>query len=325
MKKLKAAFIGCGGRSWVHIQRLMEFEDVELAGFMDLIKTRAVEKRDRAGQGVVFEDYAEMLDSVKPDVLFVCVTPAEHGKIEYAAIDRGVHMMIEKPMAIDMKLAEDVCKKCADKNIIAAVAFQDRYLDLAEQCKEWMEGKQIGLVDGAWVGGIPGVPWWPKYSTSAGQIVEQNIHIFDMLRNLFGEAESVYCAAGRGIVKQEGYDLHDYSSAVIRMKSGVIATLYTGCYRTNEAAGFPNGLTIHAADCDIRYYLRNHVVYDSAAKSVTIMRRRDSETLMDRTFIDAVKSGGIGAVRSPYADALKTLRLTLACNESISTGLPVVL
>jgi predicted dehydrogenase len=120
----------------------VDFKDVEFVGFMDLIPERAKDKRDRAGQGAVYESYTEMLDKSTPDALYVGVTPAEHGEIEYEAIKRKIHMLIEKPMAIDNNMAEDICKKAADAKIIAAVAFQDRYLDLVAQCKEWMKGKK---------------------------------------------------------------------------------------------------------------------------------------------------------------------------------------
>jgi predicted dehydrogenase len=60
--------------------------------------------------------------------------------------------------------------------------------------KEYVTGKenQVGLVTAAWVGGIPRVPWWRTWATSGGQIVEQNIHLFDQLRWLFGDVESVF-------------------------------------------------------------------------------------------------------------------------------------
>ena len=43
----------------------------------------------------------------------------------------------------------------------------------------------------------------------------------------------------------------------------------------------------------------------------------------DRTFVEAVLTGDASRIRSPYADAVKSLAFTLACNESMDTGLPV--
>ena len=323
MAKIRAAFVGTGGRSCTHIDRLKDFGDVEMAGFMDVIPERAIEKQARAGGvGKAYEDYIQMLDEAKPDVLYVCVPPGEHGFIEREAIARGIHLFVEKPMALSMEMAEEICQSAKEKNLVTCIGFQDRYLDLVAQAREWMDGHKVGLVDGAWVGGVPGVPWYPKYATCGGQLLEQNIHIFDMLRFLFGEPASVYCSGSRGIVTGiEGYDLHDYSSAVITMESGVVATLFSGCYLGDGAPGYLNGMNIYCSDRTIKYKLRDRVTLETKTENITYWKRAaDWQTTMNRTFIDAVKTGDASAILSPYEDAIKTLRLCLACTESMETG-----
>ena len=324
MQKPRIAFVGAGGRSWTHISRLMEFEDVELVGFMDLIPERAQEKCAKAGQGKAYENYVEMLDDARPDALYVCVSPDGHGMIEREAIARGIHLFIEKPMALDRATGEEILAAAEAKNLVTCIGFQDRYLDLTEQARAWMQGRKVGLVDGAWVGGLPGPPWYPKYATCGGQLLEQTIHIFDMARNLFGEPARVYCAGGRGIIEMDGYDLHDFSSAVITMQSGVVVTIFNGCYRAGGAPGFPSGMNIHCEDCTIRYFLRDRVMFESKDEVQTFWKRgADWQTVMNRTFVDAVKTGDSSAILSPYRDAMKTLELCLACNESLETGMPV--
>jgi len=328
MAKIRAAFVGTGGRSCTHIDRIKDFDDVEIVGFMDVIPERAIEKQARAGGvGKAYKDYIQMLDEAKPDVLYVCVPPGEHGFIEREAIARGIHLFVEKPMALSMEMAEEINEAAKAKNLVTCIGFQDRYLDLVEQARDWMEGRQVGLVDGAWVGGVPGVPWYPKYSTCGGQLLEQNIHIFDMLRFLFGEPACVYCSGGRGIVTGiEGYDLHDYSSAVITMESGVVATLFSGCYLGEGSPGYLNGMNIHCSDRTIKYKLRDKVTLETKTENITYWKRAaDWQTTMNRIFIDAVKTGDASAIRSPYEDAMKTLRLCLACTESMETGKAVSL
>nr|MBQ4320432.1 hypothetical protein [Clostridia bacterium] len=197
-------------------------------------------------------------------------------------------------------------------------------LSMTERMKDYIKDKEVGLVTGAWVGGIPKVWWWRQMETSGGQIVEQNIHIYDMARYLFGEPVSVYCAAGKGIVDPEeygvpGYNVDDYSSAVIKFESGVIATIFTACY-TVQGGGMQSGMNIYCKDATVEYRLRSGVRIRDAEGAEEFPRQVDQGVIEDRTFIDAVKSGDGSAVRSPYADALKTLRLCLAANESIATG-----
>lgn len=324
MDKVRIAMVGCGGICNFHLGHLVQFDDVEYAGFMDIRPERAREKAAAAGGGKVYEDYITMLDEARPDALYICVPPDQHGFIELEAIRRGIPFLVEKPMALRMDLAHEIRDAAAAAGIVTAVGFQDRYLDIIEKAREMLKGRAVGLVDGAWLGGIPGVYWWPAYATSGGQIVEQNIHLFDMLRYLIGEPAKVYCAAGRGIVRREGYDLHDYSSAVVTFKNGVIATLFTGCYLERNVPA-KNGLHFRCADADIRYILRQSVELDTGGSVQLYRRQTDQGVAEDRAFLGAVKTGNPNGVRSPYADACKSLALTLACNESIETGREVIL
>ncbi len=324
MKKLKIAMVGCGGICNFHLSHLVLFDDVEFVGFMDILPERAQEKATKAGGGKVYDDYVTMLDDAKPDVLYICVPPDQHGFIEFEAIKRGIPFLVEKPMALNMELAYSIRDAVEKAGLITAVGFQDRYLDIIAKTKELLEEQTVGLVEGSWLGGIPGVYWWPTYETSGGQIVEQNIHLFDMLRYLFGEPTKVYCAAAKGIVKREGYDLHDYSSAVITFKNNIIATLFTGCYLGRNVPN-KNGLHFRCVDADIRYILRQSVEIDTGNRTEIFRKEVDQGITEDRTFLDAIKTNNPALVKSPYADACKSLALTLACNESIATGKEIVL
>lgn len=324
MSKTKVAFVGCGNIAKFHLSHLVLFDDIEYVGFMDIIPEKAAEKSAMAGGGKVYDDYIKMLDEAKPEALYICVPPDQHGFIEFEAIKRKIPFLVEKPMALDMKLAHTIRDKVRQTGIITAVGFQDRYLDIIAKTKELLEGRTVGLVDGSWLGGVPGAKWWSSYATSGGQIVEQNIHLFDMIRYLFGEPAKVYCAGAKGIVQREGYDLHDYSSAVVTLKNGIIATLFTGCYLGRNVPR-KNGLRIRCVDADITYILRQSVELDTGIEQALYKKEADQGVTEDRTFIDAVKTGNQSAIRSPYEDACKSLALTLACNESIRTGKEVIL
>jgi len=328
MDKVKIAFIGCGGIAGWHLSHLLGFDDVEYVGFCDIIPERAENFVKRTGgTAKAYTDYKAMLEEIKPDAVYICTPPHVHGDIEFALIERGIPFLVEKPMTLDYALAEKICNAAEEKGLITAVGFQDRYLGIIEKVKDYIKDKQIGLVTGAWVGGIPGVWWWRKKETSGGQIVEQNIHLFDMSRYLFGEPTKIYVSAGKGIVDPEtagvpGYDVEDYSSAVVTFENGVVVTLLTGCY-IRDGGGVPCGLNIYCADATIEYGLRSYVKIRDKNGEQFYRNEGDHGIIEDRTFIDAIKTGDPSAIRSPYRDALKTLRLVLAANESIETGKPV--
>lgn len=331
-EKLKAAVVGCGGISNWHFGRVRAYEDVEYVGFYDIVKEKAEKMAAAKGEGKAFDCYTCMLDEAKPDILYVCVPPDQHGTIELEAIKRGIHMMIDKPIATDAAIAEKICDMATQYNIIISVGFQDRYQDLIDSARELLAGREIGLINAVWVGGIPGVYWWRRRSTSGGQNVEQHIHHFDLLRYLVGEPVSLYTAAGKGMVKPNavnlpGYDVEDYSATAVTFRNGSVANIFTGDYMV-EGGGMEGGITFYAKDATVRYVLRNKVVFTDKNGAKEIMPKADSGELLDRAFIEAVKSGSaedLKKIRSPYFDAIKSLKFAVATNTSIDTGKAVYL
>lgn len=320
MAKVRLAFVGCGGICRFHVDNLLRIGGIDCAGFLDKFHPeKALEMMALAGSGKAFADYTAMLDEIKPDALYICVPPNQHGFYELEAIKRGIAFYVEKPMALDISLAYTIRDAAEKEGIVTAVGFQDRYLDIITKMKEFLENRMVGLVNATWIGTVPDVRWWWSYASSGGQIVEQSIHLFDMLRYLFGEPAKVYCVGIKGTILREGYDIHDYSCATVTFKSNVIASVLTGCYQNGNNLNH-NGLVIHCADADVRYTLRNCVEFDTNG-SVQLYRSTSNQGIAaDSTFLDAVRTGNPKLVKSPYADACKSLALVLKCNESLSSG-----
>lgn len=327
MSKIKVGMVGCGGIANYHADHLLKMNDVEITAVADPVEERRDNMSTRANGARKYFSHKELYEAENDlDAVYICIPPHLHTDTETTAIEKGFNIFIEKPMCLDMDKAVEVRNAIEKAGIVSAVGFQDRYLDIIEKVKEGIPGKEVGLVYGSWLGGIPGVDWWKKKETSGGQIVEQNIHLFDMIRYFFGEPSTVYSAAGRGIVRDvPGYDVEDYSSTTVTFKNGVIANLLTGCYLSSNASSRGNGLRILCKDIRIEYDLRRCVRFIDQNSTHEFITMTDQGMTADRTFIDAVKAKNPSMVRSPYSDAIKSLRLTLAANESIASGKPVYL
>jgi predicted dehydrogenase len=117
----------------------------------------------------------------------------------------------------------------------------------------------------------------------------------------------------------EGFDVDDYTTAIVKMKNGIIASVKTGCYIV-DGSYVPNGMNIYCEDATVHYDLRKTVFLKDKNGEVTYNRACDQNALIDRGFIDAVKTGDRSTIRSSYADAIKTLRLCMACQESADSG-----
>ncbi len=327
MKKIRLGLIGCGGRAGSHMNSFLQMDDVEVLAVADPIEERRNAAAKKFGCSRIYKNHTELYEKESADTLdavIIAVEPTAHTDIEEKAIEKGLHFIIEKPMTLDIGQAEKIAAGVKERKLITSVGFQDRYLDLMEIIKDELpKHKKGGLVYGAWVGGIPGVWWWQKKSTCGGQLVEQNIHLLDGLRWLYGEALSVYATSSAGIVKpgvdaSAEYDTDDHSTAVIRFRDNVTATLVSGCYTKTVRPRC--GLYIALDDMVLDYRLRNNLIITTAEGSRDIPRGVDQTYLLDRAFIDAVKTGDTSLIRSDYEDALKTLKLGFAANRSMETG-----
>ena len=303
-------------------------DDVEIVAIAEPVEERRLAGSQKTGAKRLYKDHNELFAHENHDtldVLYICVEPTAHTNIEETAVEMGIPFLVEKPMNMDVAKAEALSKKIEEKGLLTAVGFQDRYLDLMEMVKEELpRHKAGGLVYGAWIGGIPGVWWWQKKSTCGGQLVEQNIHLADGLRWLYGEPLSLYATASRGIVEpgvdgvSPEYDTDDHSTVVIRFPHNVTATLVSACYSTTvrPACGFH----ITLPDMVIDYHLRNNVTFFTENETRDVKRCNDQTYDLDRAFITAIETGDASLIRSPYADALKSLKMCFAANESMETG-----
>ena len=328
MDKLKIGLIGCGGMMNSHVNGLLKFEDIEIVAVADPLVERTEAMKGRTGAERAYKSHRELFAAEdKLDAVYIAVEPTAHDQIEETCIERGWPFLVEKPMTLDMAQAKTISEAVSKKGLVTCVGFQDRYLDIVDRVKEELKSMKVGMVYGSWLGGVPQVWWWMRKLTCGGQLMEQNIHLVDMLRYFFGEAKSVYAQYGRGLIspgefneKLPSYDTDDYSSALITFENGLIANLMSGCFVTREGSPIRNGITIVGRDKSVEYELRDNVCIYTSRETVKIKRAVDQSLLHDRAFLDAVRKGDPGAVRSPYPDAYKSLLLAHAANESMETG-----
>ena len=329
MEKVRVALIGCGGRQNVHIGGFAELDNVEVVAVADPIEERRLAAAQKTGAQRVYKNHAELLDHESRDTLdavCIAVEPTAHTDIEERVIDKNLPFLIEKPMTLDLDKADRIAKSIEEKKLVTCVGFQDRYLSLMEIIKEELPKHRKGcVVRGAWIGGIPGVWWWQKKKDCGGQLVEQNIHLADGLRWLFGEPLSVYAVSGRGIVRpgidaSPEYDTDDYSVCLFRFPDNVTATLTSACYNNKGVRG-TSGLYITLQDMVLDYRLRNNLIISTPGKTVDIAREKFEHTnKLDKAFIDAVVANDPNGVRSPYSDGLKSLKMCFAAERSMATG-----
>ncbi|TDQ46338.1 Gfo/Idh/MocA family protein [Actinorugispora endophytica] len=310
--------IGAGGVAARHAGVLAGFGDVRVAAVADTDPLRAGALAGRLGARA-YPDHLAMLSGEALDAVYICVPPFAHGAPEKAALEAGLPFFVEKPLALDLALAEDIAAGVRERGLLTAVGHQWRYLSGIERARELLEGRGVRMVLGYWLDKVPPVGWWARLDGSGGQIVEQAAHVIDTARLLAGEVVEVW--ALESAAKAAGVpdaDVAAATTAALRFADGAVGSLAATCLLAWKHRA---GLEVYAQGMVLEVSEERLDVY-TGADPEHVADTGDARTRVDRAFVDAVR--GVGSdVRTDYAEALRTHRVACAIAESAATGGPV--
>lgn len=318
---VRVGFVGAGGMNSAHMKNLAQIKGVDLVAVADLNEERANQRAAEYGM-TAFTSWKAMLKDAKMDALYVAVPPFAHEGQEQAAAKLGIHLFVEKPVAVDIKTAKSINNAIKKAGVVATAGFQDRYQDIVKRLQGILAKNQPGLIMGYWIGGMPGVPWWRVKAESGGQAVEQTIHTFDMARNLFGEVKSVHATFSTGLMTDvENYSVEDASAVNLQFESGLCGTIFSGCFLKGYGKV---GLDIWCPTMRIEYAGRSKLTVSEVGKEPEVFDVGNNFLAdIDSTFIKAVKKGDQSLLKSSYADACRSLAIPLAANASMDCGCAV--
>jgi predicted dehydrogenase len=140
-----------------------------------------------------------------------------------------VHLLVEKPIALDMARADAMVEAADRAGVVAACGFMYRFGAAVTRWDAALaagETGRVGLFTGQFHCNALHAHWWREPAKSGGQMVEQLIHIVDLARHHLGTPQSVYARTAnffhRGV---ERYDSDDVSAIVLGYDDGRIAVL----------------------------------------------------------------------------------------------------
>ena len=175
--------------------------------------------------GAAFVDVDRMIGEARLDLLIATLPPyARAGEIERAAA-AGIHLLVEKPIAIDMTAAERMVEAAEAAGVVAAIGFMYRFGDAVRRWRG-METGPAALYAGSYHCNALHAHWWRRRALSGGQMLEQVIHQIDLVRHLMGEPDSVYARYANHFHRDvPDYDVEDVSAILFGWDDGRIATL----------------------------------------------------------------------------------------------------
>ncbi|MEM2940650.1 MAG: Gfo/Idh/MocA family oxidoreductase [Thermoproteota archaeon] len=328
MDHVRIGFVGCGGIAREHMKGLVKIPGVEIVSFCDerIEVAQEVSREYGSPEAKIFRDAGEMLEKSEMDAVFFCLPPFAHG-VELEAIKRGIPFFVEKPVAIRLDQARRIARAVEKKKLLASVGYMNRYRSGVNKVRGLLKDDPPILVLGGWVEGTPSSTknWVIRKEKSGGQIHNQVTHTIDLARFLCGEISEVhaYCARGKNKHASKDYNVEDASVVNVRFLNGAVGSFWASC--SADAGGGGINLSIYANSTTALFTEWEHSLrlLRKGMEPENIPPEEDIFYIEDVVFIEAVRTGDASKIMSPYSDAVKTLRVTLAINESMKLRKPV--
>lgn len=320
-KKIKAGILGMGNMGRGHGCNLLKMKDVSLVALcsepIDYARRFAKEQELDAA---LYDDAYDMIEHAGLDVLYICLPPFAHtGQLE-AAAKRGIHIFIEKPIAMNIERAESMMRAAEEYNIHTQVGYQMRFGGAVERFKKLLDDGTAGkptLYTANYECNSLHSPWWKDVKKCGGQVYEQVIHLYDMALYLMGEPKEV-----NGYVANvchtdiEGYTVEDTSAANILFKNGTIGSITgSNCAVKNQWNGrFRVVCEYMVADFEDQNHARFIYTKEDEARIETVEMDTNVSFEEDLYFISVVK--GENPPFATIKDGYKGVRLVSGVVES---------
>ena len=320
MREIKIGFIGCGGNANGHMNQLAGIEGARVVAVCDVQAERAQSAADKH-KAAPYTAHQALLERDDLDAVYLSLPVFAHGQPEFDVIERGLPFFVEKPVAINMDIAREVEAAVANAGLITCVGYQLRYLGSTKITQQILQARTINMIVGKyWCSTGHGDPnaWLRQMNKSGGQLVEQATHTIDMMRYMGGEVATVYAMQANRFLKET--DCPDANSVALQFESGAVGSLTaTWAYSGNWSNANVLDLLYEG---ELLNWNPSRVLVQEDGEWVD---KTESSPTIDEVFVDAVRSSDASSILSPYSDAVKTLAISLAANQSAQENKPVAI
>lgn len=170
---LRAGIVGCGGISRSHATAYAHLGAATLAALCDVDPQRLAARADEFQVPGRYADYREMFARERLDLVSVCTHAPLHAAVACAAADAGIHVLCEKPLALDPESADRMIAHCAAAGVQLAVSHQYRFTPALRLAKRLTAEGRIGALHCVREVG--------KGRPAGFELMEMGVHYFDDL------------------------------------------------------------------------------------------------------------------------------------------------
>jgi len=353
---VKVLVVGCGNMGASHAWAYHTIDGFEICGIVSTGKSKEVLNEKLGGGYPLFNDYEEALNSTKPDAVCISTYPDTHESFAIKALEKGCHVFIEKPLADTVEGAERVAeaaKKAGKKLVVGYILRQhpswEKFIELAQQL-----GKPLVMrmnLNQQSHGNMWNVH--RNLMKSLSPIVDCGVHYIDVMCQMVRSKPVQVNAIGARLTEEIPADNYNYGQLQIRFEDGSVGWYEAGwgpmvsetaffvkdvfgpkgsvsiVAKEAGGAGKSDSVEAHTKTESIRLHhatLDNNNAFTQADEWINLQDEPDHQELCNREqryFLKAIKENI--DLTDHIEDAVNSLRIAFACDESVKTGKVVLL
>jgi predicted dehydrogenase len=256
MAKIRFGLIGCGVIHAWHAEVIKNLgDDAELVAVCDIVPERAQASVQKWG-GEAYTDYRKLLRRKDIDAVVIATPSGLHADMAIAALKAGKHVIVEKPIDVDLRKARALAQLARKSKRKLTVISQTRYGAGIAKLHEWLDAGKLGRL----VYGEAAVKWYrtQEYYDSGdwrgtwkldggGALMNQGVHYADQLVWAMGPIKSL--SAYAATLGHERIEVEDVVTASIVFKSGALGSLTA---TTCAYPGFETALEVFGTEGSVR-------------------------------------------------------------------------
>ena len=333
--KIRIGLIGCGGIVHGHVQHLLEIPEAEIVALNDTSEASIAsikEGRDHPHRPLpegyrekmkdlpVFDDYRDMLSKVKMDAVMIATPHTLHFQQAMDAIDKGCHVLIEKPMVCCTDHAKKLIAHAKEKDRIIVLSYQRHYQPQFRYMKKVIEEGQLGEITfvsalqcQAWKRGTAGSWRQIPELSGGGQLNDSGSHLLDIILWATGlAADEVY-----GNIDNCDTPVDINSALTIKFKNGAQGTISVV---GDSACGWYEDFTIWG-EKGVLFYRNGQLSHCGPDGQTFQPENLPEASNPDQNFVDVIL--GRDVVWAPPICGQRVIELTEAAWKSAELGKPV--
>ena len=333
-KKVRIGIIGCGGIAHSHMKAYLEQPDVEIVAGCDIVPGKAkafMEEFGIEGAKTDYKDHTEMLadKSLALDAVSICTYNRQHACCAIAALEAGLHVLLEKPFTVTVDEAADVIRAEKKSGKVLSVGFQPRFDENMKMIKKIVQSGELGKIYYIQTGGgrRRGIPvsrdktsFIENETAGIGALGDIGCYSLDMVLNAVGYPKPLTVTGYKSALfgkdpdytkyksekapwLAEKFGVDDFAAAFVRLEGDIILDFRIAWAMNINTPGdtiilgTKGGLRIPSTDCwngsvGGAMTIYREVCCEEVQTTVPILKT--PEGLWNRkvrSFLDAVKNG----------------------------------